>query len=399
MNAGFLVHLLLLGGISLCVVLATIPVARRIAVKFNAIDYPSARRVNKKPMPRMGGIAMFFGVSVALLIELVGETFFSWNELSRSSRMLSVNYLGVMFGLLVVTFVGAVDDVRSLKPLTKFLGQIAGAVVIAVSGVLLSSIKNPFGFGFIEFGWFAYPLTVFYLVAFMNVINLVDGLDGLAAGITAIASLTLLLIAVGRFRMETALLSVVLLGATLGFLRYNFPPASIFMGDSGSLFLGAMLGLISLLGVMRTPTLLVLAASLVIAAIPISDAFAAIVRRIRKHRPIQEADAEHLHHRLLKRGFSQKTSVLIVYAWTGLLAIGAILMSNTSGLYAFAVFISLAAISFCILWRLGIVEPVLRHHYHKRNMPSRKSTGDFGVERGEDLRDDVEDRPHDGKNI
>lgn len=363
-------HLLCLGGISFAVTFLCVPLAKRLAFKLNAIDYPSARRVNKKPMPRMGGIAMFMGVMAALLFELAGEYFFDWRELYQSALFLKVNYAGVLAGLSVVCFVGAVDDVKSLKPRTKLLGQIAGACVIVASGVLLASIKNPFAPGFIEFGWFAYPLTVFYLVAFMNVINLVDGLDGLAAGIVAIASFALFMIAIGKFRVETAMFAIVLLGATLAFLRFNFAPASIFMGDSGSLFLGAMLGVISLLGVIRSPTVVVLAASLIIAAIPITDTAVAIVRRLLNHQPIQQADAKHLHHKLLREGFTPRKSVLIVYAWTAFLALGAYAISNSSGFRVFVVFVILAVVSFVVLLKLGIFEPVLRHHYNKRSAQS-----------------------------
>ena len=359
-------HLLCLGGISFAVTFLCVPLAKRLAFKLNAIDYPSARRVNKTPIPRMGGIAMFIGVLVALVFELFGEVFLDWAELYRSSYMFSVNYIGVLMGLAIVCLVGAIDDVKSLKPHSKLLGQIVGACVIAASGVLLASIKNPFAEGFIEFGWFAYPLTVFYLVAFMNVINLVDGLDGLAAGIVAIASLALFMIAIGKFRAETAMFAIVLLGVTLAFLRYNFSPASIFMGDSGSLFLGAMLGVISLLGVIRSSTVVMLVASLVIAAIPIMDTVVAIVRRVKNHQPIQQADAKHLHHKLLREGFSTRTSVLIVYAWTAFLALGAYLISTMSGIRVLVICIVLAMVSFLILLKLGIFEPVLRHHYNKR---------------------------------
>ncbi len=371
-----ILHLLCLGCISFAVTYLCVPLAKRLAFKLNAIDYPSARRVNKKPMPRMGGIAMFIGVLAALVFELVGEVVFDWTELYRSSRFLSVNYVGVLAGLAIVCLVGAIDDVKSLKPRTKLLGQIVGACVIVASGVLLASIKNPFAPGFIEFGWVAYPLTVFYLVAFMNVINLVDGLDGLAAGIVAIASFSLFMIAIGKFRAETAMFAIVLLGATLAFLRYNFAPASIFMGDSGSLFLGAMLGVISLLGVIRSPTVVVLAASLIIAAIPIMDTFVAIVRRLKNHQPIQQADAKHLHHKLLREGFSPRKSVLIVYAWTAFLALGAYMISNTSGIRVLLVFILLAVVSFAVLLKLGIFEPVLRHHYNKRTARPGRHVGE-----------------------
>ena len=233
---------------------------------------------------------MACGIAVALLVEVAGEFLFGWAGFYVHPTHGTINHVGVMAGLLVVVLVGALDDVYSLPPKMKLLGQVIGASVIAASGLLLSSIANPLGAGFIQFGWLAYPLTVLYLVCFMNVINLIDGLDGLAAGIAAIASFFLFLIAFGRGLEETAMLSIVLLGAALAFLRYNFAPASIFMGDSGSLMLGAMIGVISLMGVMRSPTLIVLAVPVVIAAIPIADTAAAIVRRVYHHKPIQQAD-------------------------------------------------------------------------------------------------------------
>ena len=159
--------------------------------------------------------------------------------------------------------------------------------------------------------------------------------------------------------------SMVLLGATLAFLRYNFHPATIFMGDSGSLFLSAMIGVISLFGSVRSSTAIVLIASIVIAAIPVADAFAAIVRRLIQHKPIHEADTGHIHHKLLRNGYGTVKSVLIMYAWTAFLALGAIIISKTSGFIVWLVLGALALISFVLLWRVGILDPVLRHHYYK----------------------------------
>ena len=247
-------HFLVLGLLAFVVTYLCVPLARRLALRLDAVDYPSARRVNKKPTPRMGGVAMAAGIAAALIVEVAGEYFFGWAGFYIHGTDRAVNHAGVMCGLLTIVCVGAMDDVYSLKPSVKFAGQILGATIIAASGLLLSSIANPLGAGFIQFGWWSYPLTVLYLVCFMNVINLIDGLDGLAAGIAAIASFFLFLIAFGRGLEETAMLSIILLGATLAFLRYNFAPASIFMGDSGSLLLGAMIGVISLMGVMRSPT-------------------------------------------------------------------------------------------------------------------------------------------------
>lgn len=293
----------MLGLLAFVVTYLCVPLARRLALRLDAVDYPSARRVNKKPTPRMGGVAMAAGIAAALIVEVAGEYFFGWAGFYIHGTDRAINHAGVMCGLLTIVCVGAMDDVYSLKPSVKFAGQILGATIIAASGLLLSSIANPLGAGFIQFGWWSYPLTVLYLVCFMNVINLIDGLDGLAAGIAAIASFFLFLIAFGRGLEETAMLSIILLGATLAFLRYNFAPASIFMGDSGSLLLGAMIGVISLMGVMRSPTVIVLAVPLVIAAIPIADTAAAIIRRVYHHQPIQQADRKHLHHMLLRKGY------------------------------------------------------------------------------------------------
>lgn len=358
---------MVLGLLAFAVTYLCVPLARRLALRLDAVDYPSARRVNKRPVPRMGGIAMAAGIAVALLVEVAGEFFLGWAGFYVHGDN-AVNHPGVMVGLLVIVLVGALDDVYSLKPSVKLAGQILGATIIAGSGLLLSSIANPVGPGYIEFGWFAYPLTVLYLVCFMNVINLIDGLDGLAAGISTIASFFLFIIAFGRGMEETAMLSIILLGVTLAFLRYNFTPASIFMGDSGSLLLGAMIGVISLMGVMRSPTVIVLAVPLVIAAIPIADTAAAIARRLYHHRPIQQADRKHLHHLLLSRGLGVRKSVLIVYAWTALLGLGAWVMSSSHGVVVWLVIIVLLIGSFLILWKLGIFDQVLRHHYHGRHI-------------------------------
>ena len=359
-------HFLVLGLLAFVVTYVCVPLARRLALRLDAVDYPSKRRVNKRPVPRMGGVAMALGIAAALLVEVAGEALFGWAGFYVEGSG-TVNHAGVMCGLLTIVCVGAMDDVYSLKPGMKLAGQVLGAAIIAASGLLLSSIANPIGRGFIEFGWAAYPLTVLYLVCFMNVINLIDGLDGLAAGIAAIASFFLFLIAFGRGMEETAMLSIILLGATLAFLRYNFAPASIFMGDSGSLLLGAMIGVISLMGVMRSPTVIVLAVPLVIAAIPIADTAAAIVRRLYHHQPIQQADRKHLHHMLLRKGYGVRKSVVIVYAWTTLLGIGAWVISSTHGLAVWGMILVLLVGSFLILWKLGIFDQVLRHHYHGRH--------------------------------
>lgn len=166
-------HFLVLGLLAFVVTYLCVPLARRLALRLDAVDYPSARRVNKKPTPRMGGVAMAAGIAAALIVEVAGEYFFGWAGFYIHGTDRAINHAGVMCGLLTIVCVGAMDDVYSLKPSVKFAGQILGATIIAASGLLLSSIANPLGAGFIQFGWWSYPLTVLYLVCFMNVINLI----------------------------------------------------------------------------------------------------------------------------------------------------------------------------------------------------------------------------------
>ena len=343
-----------------------VPVAKRIAVWFDAIDYPTARRVNMRPVPRMGGIALLGGLIVALVVLFLGCEFLHWDNPFRPHPILDVNYWGVAVGVLFMFGVGLVDDVVSLRPKIKLVGQIIAACIVAGSGVLLSSIHNPFGGGFIEFGWFAYPLTVFYLVAFANIINLIDGLDGLAAGITAITAGTIFVFSLLSGRYEAAFMSVALLGVCLGFLRYNFNPASIFMGDSGALLLGFLLGIISLFAITRSVMFVSLLVPILAAGVPIIDTALAIVRRKLAHRPIDSADKGHIHHRLLEAGYTQKATVLIMWGWTAVLAMCAVFITELEGLARIPFVIIITAVTAFGVFKLKLLQPVLLHHYNPR---------------------------------
>ena len=193
------------------VTIALVPAVKRLAVRLDAIDYPSARRVNMLPIPRLGGVAILGGIIAALIVLGLGMTFLGWDNPFAPNDDITPNYVGVFIGILFMFGVGAVDDVVDLSPKVKMLGQIIAACIVAGSGLLLANIHNPIGEGYIEFGWVAYPLTVFYLVAFANIINLIDGLDGLAAGITAISAATILLFAVWTDRPDAAVFSVFIL--------------------------------------------------------------------------------------------------------------------------------------------------------------------------------------------
>lgn len=359
--------------IALAVTAALVPVVRRIAIHFDVVDKPGPRRVNKVPIPRMGGLAMFLGMVVALGAEFACEYVGFLDGPFLVGTRLNIQLFGVMGGLMLIVIVGLVDDVHSLRPVVKLLGQVAAACLIVFTGTLLHNFKLPFSNIVINLGDFAYIITVLYLVAFANIINLIDGLDGLAAGISGIAALSLFALMYNLGRIDAALLAIVLVGVCIGFLFYNFNPASIFMGDSGSLLLGMTLGTVSLLGAARFASVTALAVPIVIAGIPVIDTFSAIVRRLRGHQSIMTADAGHIHHRLLRRGFSQRKAVLIIYAWTALLCAGATVIWQFGGVLKYTVLIIMLLISIFIIWYLGLLGPVLQHHYSHR--PPTDNTG------------------------
>ena len=351
------------------VTIALTPLARKLAIKLDAIDYPSARRVNMLPIPRMGGVAIFGGILAALAVAGFGVYAFGWVDPFIDYNGIEVNYWGVLLGTVLIFLVGAVDDVVDLNPKAKMLGQIVAACVVAGSGLLFSSIHNPIGEGYIEFGWVAYPLTVFYLVAFANVINLIDGLDGLAAGITGISAITILLFAVLTGRFDAALFSVILVGVCAGFLKSNFFPASIFMGDSGALLLGFSLGVISLFAVARSALFVSLLVPILAAGVPILDTFFAFVRRKREHRPIDEADKGHIHHRLMRAGFSQRATVLIMWAWTALLAACGVIITWADNLVRIPIFLIACAVTAYAIVKLRLLGDALSHHFNPRRKP------------------------------
>lgn len=346
--------------------LAATPLARRIAVKLGAIDKPTGRRVNKVPVPRMGGIAIFCGIAAAFAVQYVGTMFLGWPVVLVPSPKLRVNYWMLVLAFCVIFTTGLLDDKFSLKPAQKLAGQVLAAVIAVAGGLVIGDISSPLGPEFISLGWLAYPVTVIYLVAYVNIINLLDGLDGLAAGISAIASFTMFVLSVMAGRLDAAALSIAVTGSSLGFLRYNFHPASIFMGDSGSLTLGFALGCSSLLSVTRFAGLTTIIVPLVIAAVPILDTLSAIVRRTRAHVSIGQADRGHIHHRLMDEGFDQRQAVLVMYAWTLMLCLGSVVMTQVGTWPRVGIFCALAAASFLFAHKLHLFEPVLLHHYNPR---------------------------------
>jgi len=339
-----------------------VPMAKRIARVVGAIDYPGNRRVNTKPVPRCGGIAMYLGFCAAAFTVFVGVRFFGW-ELNNLYVLEDVNYLLLYVGITLMFLVGLIDDITQLSPAIKFGGQIVAATIVVAAGISVGTARIPITGDYITFGWFDYPLSVLYLLVFVNITNLIDGLDGLASGVVAIVSAALLYLVLMRGFMTMAFVCIALIAICLAFLCYNFFPASIFMGDSGSMFLGLMVGIVSVAGVARTQSFVIMVVPMAIAGVPVLDTVSAIMRRLRGHQSIGQADQEHLHHRLLKSGLSQKRSVAVLWICTAVLGFVGCVGSVYSGPVRWSIFFVLLIVVFLVIWRFGLFKPVLKHHY------------------------------------
>jgi UDP-GlcNAc:undecaprenyl-phosphate GlcNAc-1-phosphate transferase len=338
------------------VTLALMPIARRIGERLGLTAHPGGRRVHREAVSTAGGIAILGGFLAALGVATLAETYLGWGGglLDEAGDVLAV-----LAGIAVVFATGLLDDVFELGAGQKLVGQLAGAAIVIVWGPRVDFIGNPFG-GLVFLGLLGIPVTLVWILGFTNIINLIDGLDGLAGGVTAIAAATFLVIAVQTNQPAAAVTAAAIVGACLGFLRFNFHPASVFMGDSGALFLGFALASIALLGVMKSIAAITLAVPLMIIGVPIFDTFTSIVRRIRHGRPVHEADAGHIHHRLLGRGFNQRQTVLIIYAWSIALAVGGYSMRWVPLFVKLGTFVVLAVLSALMAYWLGLFEAA--HH-------------------------------------
>ena len=273
---------------------------KKLAKKIGAIDIPKdKRRMHTDSVPLIGGLAIFLGF-------LVSTVFFA---------EIDIKIIAILSGALIMVVLGVFDDKYALGAKFKLMIQIIAAAIPVIAGVRIERIILPFlKSGGIEFGWLAYPITILWIVALTNAVNLIDGLDGLAAGVSAIASFSMFLIALMQGNYVIAVMSAALVGACCGFLPYNFSPASIFMGDTGSTFLGFVMASLSVLGLFKIHAIISFAVPFIAFGIPIFDTSFAIFRRIKEHRPIMSPDRGHLHHRLVDMGFSHKQAVLIIYA-------------------------------------------------------------------------------------
>ena len=285
------------------VVLLT-PAVGGMARLLGVVDEPGVRRVNRSTVPRLGGLALFFGIFVPALAFL---------QLGRETK-------GLLLGMAVATTVGAIDDFRGLVWWEKLGGQIAAAAIPTGFGIWVQRFTFPIIGVHSLPEWVGIPLTIFWIVAIMNMVNFLDGLDGLAAGVCAISGATFCLIALSLGRPEPAILAAIVLGACLGFLRHNFYPARIFMGDSGALLLGFTLGALAVQGLLKTAAVATLLFPLLVLAVPILDTSFVVAKRLKYGEPVHKADRYHLHHRFLNIGFSQRRAALTMWGWCAILA-------------------------------------------------------------------------------
>ncbi len=331
--------------IAMVVSFAITPLVIVFAGKTGALDAPDARKVHQKPIPRIGGI----GIYVAFMAGTLAMLDFGSFEPDVQTKV-----IGLLVSSTLIVLLGIVDDYKSLPAKVKLLGQIIAACVLVAFGATIDFIANPFD-DYFYLEYFTIPATIFWIVGLTNTVNLIDGLDGLAAGVATIASITILLVAIQNDFVLVTILTAALAGAAIGFLRYNFNPAKIFMGDTGSMFLGFMLAGISVIGVVKSAATIALIVPILALGVPIMDTSFAIIRRYRGGVPIFKPDKGHLHHRLLDMGFNQRQAVLLMYIISALLGFSAVLLNEVSGGIAIAIVICVVLAVFFGAKKLGIL--------------------------------------------
>lgn len=290
------------------------PWIRKLAIKIKAFDLPEERKVHAHIMPRLGGLAFCFSfwIVVACTQEMTREIY------------------GLFGGGLLICLVGLWDDLRGVSPWTKLLFQVAAACVAIAAGIRVDFITNIFA-GELSLDYLSYPVTILWIIGITNALNLIDGLDGLAAGVSAIAAVTIGIVAVLEGFTQVGMLAFILAAGVFGFLKYNFHPAQIFMGDTGALFLGFNLSALAILGLTKTTTVMIsLFLPVIILGIPILDTLFAIVRRYYNGKPIFSPDREHLHHRLLALGLTHRKTVLVIYGVSALLGAAAVVITRVT---------------------------------------------------------------------
>ncbi|MGB8700094.1 MAG: MraY family glycosyltransferase [Thermosynechococcaceae cyanobacterium] len=302
--------------IAALVVLWSTPLVKKIGLKSGYVDLPDPRKVHKRPMVRLGGVSIFIGnISAWLIIWISG----GFSELPLAS---AYELFGVTLGGLCFFLIGLLDDLFTLSPFLRLFLQIGVAMAAWQAGVSIDFFTIPF-YGLVQLDWLSLPITVLWLVGMANAMNFMDGLDGLAAGIAGIAAVIMLMVSLFMNQPVAAVLAAALAGGALGFLRYNFNPAQIFMGDGGAYFMGFTLAGLGIVGLVKSVTTVAVVLPFIILAVPIVDTSTVVLTRLSLGKSPFAADKRHLHHRLLQAGLSQRSIVLFLYAlafWVGSLA-------------------------------------------------------------------------------
>ncbi len=297
--------------------LVVIPIIIRLSHKKKWYDIPNNRKIHKGLIPRTGGLGIFISLFLsAFIVSYIIYLFFN----NSVKTIIEIKYLFLFLCILMVHIMGLVDDFITLKATYKLFIQFLAAALITLAGFVVKTISLPY-IGTIQLGILSYPLTILWIVSIANAINLVDGMDGLAGGISSFAALSLGIISLINGNFATAIISFSLFGAIAGFLRYNLPPARIFMGDSGSMLIGFTLAVIPLTGISKAASLGTLIIPITLLTVPIIDTLSAIIRRILQKRPIISPDKEHIHHKLLDMGMSEKKILKIIYGFCFYLSI------------------------------------------------------------------------------
>ena len=338
MTTKILINILLVTLTCFLFVYLIVPFIKKIAIHINALDIPNERKVHKTPIPRLGGLAIYAGF-------LLGYMCFG---------TMSTIMNAILIGSFIIIITGIIDDIKPLKANIKFIGQLLATLIVVFYGNILLSSISAFGF-FIDFGFFAYPITVIFILICINCMNLIDGLDGLATGISSIYFLTVGIIAI--FKGSQGLdfiLCFIMFGSCLGFLIHNAHPAKIFMGDSGSMFLGFIIGVIALLG-FKNVTLTSLFIPFMIIAIPVLDTVFAIIRRYLKGESITTPDKFHIHHQLLKMNFSHKTTVMIICFIDALFAITSMIYVLVDRMLGYLLYGILLIIVFIFIAKTNVI--------------------------------------------
>lgn len=332
---------LILAIISVIISFLITPFIKKLANKIGAIDVPKdERKIHKKPIPLLGGLSIYIAFSLSLILK---------------KGSINANEMGILIGATIIVIGGFIDDLKEIKPYQKLIFQILAAIILIKFGVVIKVITNPFSSYnmYLNLKCVSIPLTIMWVVGITNAFNLIDGLDGLAAGVAFISSVTIFIIAMLNNRSDAALLTLILSGSILGFLPYNFNPASIFMGDTGSQLLGFLLSAIAMNGAIKSATAFSISVPILALGLPIYDTLFAMIRRKINGKPIMKADRGHLHHRLLDMGLSQKKAVLIMYlisAILGGISIIAMQISNQRAYFLVTVVIIIIVI---IGWKAG----------------------------------------------